>query len=142
MSLFLPPFTAATHHSPPATCHPPAAHASRCLVAFCSASLRIKYTEACMGLYSKVKLGESSLLIVYLGAQSQVSRECVNESNRSVLDRISGVSVKKLRRVLGCVLGGILGSVLRADLGVYSQAGWESHQVQVGVYLRVCLEYA
>jgi len=33
----------------------------------------------------------------------------------------------------------VLESVLRAYFEVYSQAGWECHQVQLGVYLRACL---
>ena len=33
----------------------------------------------------------------------------------------------------------VLGSILWADLGAYSDAGWECHRVQLGVYLRACL---
>jgi hypothetical protein len=36
------------------------------------------------------------------------------------------------------VHGSVLESVLKAYLEAYSQAGWEGHQVQLGVYLRVC----
>jgi len=49
-----------------------------------------------------------------------------------------GVFFKKLRRVLGCVLGGILGSVLRADLGVYSQQAGRAIKCKWSI-LRVCL---
>jgi len=37
------------------------------------------------------------------------------------------------------VPGSVSESVLRAYLEVYSQAGWECHQVQLGVHLRACL---
>ena len=53
------------------------------------------------------------------------------------------MSSSAIGSVFDSVLGSVLESVLRAYLGAYSQAGWECHQVQLGVYLRawsgVCL---
>jgi hypothetical protein len=52
---------------------------------------------------------------------------------------IGNVLESMLENVLENVLRGVLGSVLSAYLGAYSQAGWECHSVQLGVYLRACL---
>ena len=41
--------------------------------------------------------------------------------------------------VFDSIPGCVLESVLSAYLAVYSQAGWECHQVQLGVYLGECL---